>query len=324
MAKYFIGIDVGGSAIKAVITDSGFNVVTTGRITVEATGGFGRLAEKMVKLINDMLKKAGTGMEEVHGMGIGLPGLVDVDKGLSLDLKNLKWDNVDVAGYFSGCFNIPVFIDNDGNINALGEQYFGAGIGVADLIVITLGTGVGAGIIMGGELLRGVRNLAGEVGHMTIQKDGELCSCGNKGCFESYCSAKSMVNEARRILSNDNTSVLWELTNGNIANLTAEMLDRGYGLNDSVSVRVISGMIDYLSIGLASLIHIFNPAKIIIGGGVSGMIEKLLVPLRQSVERKLMNVDLQRCSIEIAQLGGDAGMMGACVLTARKLGLAIF
>jgi glucokinase len=278
----------------------------------------------MVNMVNEMLKKAGAGMQDVYGIGIGLPGLVDVDNGISLDLKNLKWDNVNIAGYFSSYFNVPVFIDNDGNINSLGEKYFGAGIGVEDLIMITLGTGVGAGIIVGGQLLRGVRNLAGEIGHMTIQKDGELCSCGNKGCFESYCSAKSMVNEAKRLLSIDNTSVLWKLANGNVANLTAEMIDRGYGLNDSVCVRVAGRMTEYLSIGLASLIHIFNPAKIIIGGGVSGMIDRHLVPLRQSVESKLMNAGLQHCSIEIAQLGGDSGMMGACILAAKKMGFSNF
>jgi glucokinase len=321
MAKYYIGVDVGGTAIKAVLADSAFNSLITSRIPTEAAKGYEYIAANMMDMLAVMLEKAEACSRDLYGISIGLPGLVDVENGVSLDLKNLKWDHIRIAEHFSGRFNVPVFIDNDGNLNALGEKYLGAGTGVDDFILITLGTGVGAGIISGGELLRGAGNFAGEIGHMIIQKDGAPCSCGSKGCFESYCSAKSIVNAAKQLAAADRASVLWSLTNGDMENLTAEMLHRGFELKDGVCVHVIDRMIEYLGIGLASLIHIFNPARIIIGGGVSGMGEKLLAPLREKVKRRLMNPELQSCGIEAARLGGNAGMMGACILTAKKLGL---
>ena len=321
MEKYYIGVDVGGTAIKAVLTDAAFNALASSRIPTEASEGYEHISANMMNMLAALLAEAGVSGSDLYGICIGLPGLVDIKNGISLDLKNLRWDNIPIAEHFSRHFHVPVFIDNDGNLNALGEKYFGAGVGVDDFILITLGTGVGAGIIAAGELLRGAGNFAGEIGHMIIQKGGAPCPCGNNGCFESYCSATGIVNEAKRLALSDAASVLWELANWDMENLTAEMLDAGFELNDGVCRQVVGSLIEYLAAGLASLIHIFNPAKIIIGGGVSGMGDKLLIPLRSEVERRLMNAGLQSCGIETARLGGNAGMMGACVLTAKKLGV---
>lgn len=318
--KYYIGVDVGGTSVKAIITDHLFHILHKKITPTEAIKGHEYVLSKIIKLIEDLIMIANVDISHISGIGIGLPGLVDIKNGISIELPNLGWKNIQTSEPFETYFNVPVFIDNDGNINAFGEKYFGAGKGINDLILLTLGTGVGGGIFVAGELLRGVNNLAAEVGHIIIQKHGEKCSCGGRGHFESYCSAKSMIRKAKELAMNNKQCILWELTNGNLDNLTAQMLDIGFDRNDKVCMDIIYETAQYLSLGLAGLINIFNPEVIIIGGGVSGSGERLLNPARKLISVHLLNVEAQSCRIELAQLGSEAGMLGACALVAKKIG----
>jgi glucokinase len=222
--------------------------------------------------------------------------------------------DVDVAKPLKDFFGVPVYIENDGNVMLLGEQYFGAGKGSGDILALGLGTGMACGISVEGRLLHGRNHVAAEVGHMVIDSEGgEQCVCGKRGCFESCCSATAMKRYARRFASDSPKSLLHEYCGGNIPAIDGGMIDRGFDAGDEVCKKVYDIFTDKLSVGLVNLINIFNPEIIVIGGGVAHAGDRLLVPVREKVRKSLMH-PVQECPIVAGRLLSRAGVMGACRL----------
>ena len=219
-------------------------------------------------------------------------------------------------------FGVPVFAENDANVNALGEMHFGAGKGYKDILLITLGTGLGCGIISGGKLLHGKSHVAAEAGHMVIETNGDQCICGKRGCFESCCSGTALTRYARRLALEYSETSLVRYSDGNLFAINGEMIQRGFDEGDLVCKKVLEVFSQKLSVGLTNLINLFNPGIVIISGGVSRLGDRILIPTRKLVEDNLMH-PIQKCEIVQGQLDNEAGVMGACSLAAEALDIPI-
>jgi len=288
--KYIAGIDLGGTTIQTVLTDEDYNVIAKAKADTLAKEGPDAVIGRMMDAIDQLLKDAGLNRDDLIGIGLGIPGLMDIRNGVSVFAGNLGWENVQVLQPFRERFKVPVYMDNDVRVNALGEWYFGAGRGVKNMVLLTLGTGVGAGIIIDGKMLRGPQSAAGEVGHTIIVEDGPECTCGSRGCLEVYTSATAMMRRCRELMMKNSDSLLWKLCDGDIDKLKANMVDRAYDEFDSVARQVMNETAYYLGIGLTNVVNIFNPELVVIGGGLSKAGERLLGPAREFVNKRAMVV----------------------------------
>ncbi len=315
--NYYIGIDLGGTNIKAMIMSDKFQVVCKNSLSTPSQKSPENIFGVIINLIESMLKDSSVCIDDVLGIGIGIPGLTDSRVNKVFNAPNLFWIDQYVGKPLKDYFKKPIYTENDGNVNALGEMHFGAGKGFRHIILLTLGTGVGSGIILDGRLLHGASHVAGEAGHMVIESGGELCSCGKRGCFESSCSATAMIKHARKLVTEKPDTVLLKYASGDINSITCEMIDQGFDVGDALSIEIIETFAKKLSIGLVNLINLLNPEIIIISGGLSNSGDRILNLTRKLVEESLMH-PIQRCSIVVGELGSDAGVMGACSVVAAS------
>ncbi|MDK2903748.1 MAG: glucokinase, partial [Clostridiales bacterium] len=269
--------------------------------------------------IDHVLEESDLSKKDLLGIGLGIPGLMDIEKGISLFAGNLSWENIQVLQPFKDRFQVPVYMDNDVRVNALGEWYFGAGRGVKNMVLITLGTGVGAGIIIDGKMLRGPQSAAGEVGHMIIVEDGPACTCGSRGCLEVFASATGMMRRCKELMLENRDSLLWQMCDGDIDKVRTYMIDKAHDQGDKVGRQVMAETAYYLGIGLTNVVNIFNPELVVIGGGVSKAGERLLGPARDFVNKRAMVVQRQHYKLVTAQMLDEAGMLGACTLVKENL-----
>jgi glucokinase len=320
--KYIVGIDLGGTNIKAVVVNTDFEVVARKSIATP----FQKPKEDTFSVINhhveDMLYDGFIDKKNLLGIGFGIPGLTDSRNNVAYNIPFLGWTNTDMGEPLKIHFGVPVFAENDANVNALGEMHFGAGKGYQDILLITLGTGLGCGIITGGKLLHGKSHVAAEAGHMVIETNGDQCICGKRGCFESCCSGTALTRYARRLALEYSETSLVRYSDGNLFAINGEMIQRGFDEGDLVCKKVLEVFSQKLSVGLINLINLFNPGIVIISGGVSRLGDRILIPTRKLVEENLMH-PIQKCDIVQGQLDNEAGVMGACSLAAEALDIPI-
>ncbi|MDK2992827.1 MAG: glucokinase [Clostridiales bacterium] len=317
--KYIAGIDLGGTTIQTVLTDEDYNIVTKYKSDTLAKEGPAAVIGRMMDAIDHVLEESNLSKKDLLGIGLGIPGLMDIEKGISLFAGNLSWENIQVLQPFKDRFQVPVYMDNDVRVNALGEWYFGAGRGVKNMVLITLGTGVGAGIIIDGKMLRGPQSAAGEVGHMIIVEDGPACTCGSRGCLEVFASATGMMRRCKELMLENRDSLLWQMCEGDIDKVRTYMIDKAHDQGDKVGLQVMAETAYYLGIGLTNVVNIFNPELVVIGGGVSKAGERLLGPAREFVNKRAMVVQRQHYKLVAAQMLDEAGMLGACTLVKENL-----
>ncbi len=314
--QYVIGVDIGGTNTKIIVMDASERILQRNSVPT-VIGSPSKSLLCIADAVEYSIKQLNM-TRQVSGIGIGVPGPTNNKLGIAYYVPNLNWHDVDIRTFFKQRFNCPVSVENDGNINLLGEWHFGAGKGFTDLILITLGTGLGGGILVNGSLLHGASSLAGEIGHMVIEPSQETCSCGNTGCWESFCSGRAMLRNARTVLPQYEHSLLLGYANNNLDQLTPKMILTGYRNNDLCSKVIVEKFVHYLSIGIVNLIHIFNPQKIILGGGISQASDIFLEPLNHEVLKRLMDSKMQ-CAIDCGDLLENAGAMGACYLALSTL-----
>lgn len=316
MGKYYIGIDIGGTNLKAGLVDEAGTLLATAKTPVNWVS-----ADAFVKTLAELsvaaAEKAGVEKSEICAVGMGVPGGVDTEKGTILYTCNIQLSDLPITERFRCHLDVPVYLENDANCAALGELYAGAGRGCKDLIVITLGTGVGAGIILNGKLLRGVNGAAGEVGHMVIEHGGVDCPCGRQGCWEQYSSAPALRRLTREAMAEHPESALWEHCGGDLSKIggrSAFEVARKTG--DETAKAVCELYVSYLGRGIVNLINIFQPEMLCIGGGVSNEEDSaLLHPLQKIVERERFSQYCEKQTRVVkAQLGNDAGIIGAAFL----------
>ncbi|MDR2053575.1 MAG: ROK family protein [Treponema sp.] len=319
--RFLIGIDAGGTNIKIMIMTSRFEVTAFNSIPTGCERGYEIVSDAVIAEIERMFAENGIGNPAVAAVAMGLPGTVFSVEQKTGFLSVLMWNDFNPCKKIGEHFNAVYRIDNDANLNALGEYRFGIREQVENMILLTIGTGVGGGIIINRQLYRGIKNQAAEFGHMTIAADSdEICLCGQYGHFESYCSGSALKRYTLKHLPDYPRSLLnsYMAEKGGYDNA---MIDRGVMAGDPFCTEVFNRYIKYFAIGIGNLMKLFNPELIVIAGGIANAGELLLAPLREQARTTLMDPDHQGCPIKKSLLGTKAGVYGACALAAETAGL---
>lgn len=313
MKKFRIGVDVGGTNIKLALVDNQGNISFSDTIPTRAEMGYEYTVNAMIEAIRNIINNSKISSGSVEGIGFGFPGQIDYTNGIVRHTTNIPgWDDIPLSKIIEKEFNIPTRIDNDVRCATIGEFYYGAGKGCQNLVCITVGTGIGGGIILNGKIIRGASNSAGEIGHMKLNmNDGPLCGCGDRGCFEAFVSGPSIVSMAQEYISGGKSTKYRELANPDI---TPYIVAQAANQGDAVAKRIFTIMGEYLGIGLANTVNLLNPEKIIIGGGVAEAGDVLFDPIRETINKRALAISAEAVQIVPAQLGNTAGLIGASLL----------
>lgn len=315
--NYYAGIDLGGTNIKCGIVDEEGKIIIQESVPTHSEKGFSYVAETMANLV---IKLARANKIDVKAVGVGSPGMIDGERGAVVYSNNLAWQKVSLAAELKNRLRIPVRITNDANAAAFGEYACGAGSEYKSVVLITLGTGIGSGIVLNGKLYEGSAGAGAELGHEVIRMGGEKCACGRRGCFEAYASATALIRQTKRAMEKDRQSTLWRLCEGDINNVNGKTAFDGAAAGDKTAKRVISNYRRYLSEGLANIANTFRPEAILIGGGISAQGENLTKPLQKRVDKLMLGHGAYApVKILTASLGNDAGLVGAAMLAKEKI-----
>lgn len=313
---YTIGIDLGGTNIVASVVDDDYNIIGTSKTPTNSPRSADDIFDDIADVCEEAVKTAGLTMEDIDSVGMGTPGTVNQD-GVIEFANNLAFNNVPARTMLAKRINKPeekVFIENDANCAALGEAYAGCGNGAKDFVAVTLGTGVGSGVIIGGKIVNGVNYAGGECGHMVIVVDGEQCSCGRKGCWEAYASATALIRQTKKAMEEYPDSLMHKLAKeeGKVSGRTAFDAMR---LGDIAGIKVVDDYIKYVACGLINIVNALQPEIICIGGGICNEGETLMKPLRRFVQSERYSIHSKiQTKIVKAELGNDAGVIGAALL----------
>ena len=313
---YTLGIDLGGMSIKAGICDENGNILHQDSCPTVLTEGGDRIVADMADLCRKVIADAGLTVDAIAYAGIASPGINDCDRGIIVYSCNIPTFQFPIAQKLSALTGIErIYIDNDANAAAKGEAVFGAAKGYKDSVFITLGTGVGGGVIIDGKVLTGCNFAGAEMGHMVIVHDGLPCSCGRKGCLECYASATALIRQTKQKMREHPESLLWELTGGDLEKASGRTPFEAMRRGDAAATAVVQTYAGYLACGITNFINIFQPDVLSIGGGVSNARDDLLNPVRAIVEKEQYSRDCEKKTIiKIAELGNRAGIVGAAAL----------
>ncbi len=312
---YRIGVDLGGTNIAVGVIDENFKIIGRGKVKTRAPRPAEAIFDSIKEAVDMAVVNAGINYDEIKSIGIGTPGSVNKDTGAIEFSNNLKFHNVPAKAMLEERLKKPVYLENDANAAALGEAVAGCGHGVKDFVAVTLGTGVGSGIIIDGKIYRGSNFCGGEMGHMVINVDGIPCNCGRKGCWEKYASATALISQAVEAMQNDKSSLLWQTCDGDLNKVDGKSIFEALDMGDETAKAVVNRYLYYVAIGIANVINALQPEAVCVGGGISGQGEKILKPIRDMVkaERYSVYADKQ-ADIIPAALGNDAGIIGAALL----------
>ncbi len=312
--KNRIGIDVGGTNVKIALVDDRGKIIYSNSVPTRAEMGYEYTVNNIKQAIYDLMKETKLTTKDIEGIGFGFPGQVDYKAGIVRNAPNIPgWVEVPIAKLIEDEFKIPTRVDNDVRCAALGELNYGAGKGCENLICITVGTGIGSGLIINGKLVRGATNAAGEIGHIKLQiHDGPICGCGDTGCLEAFASGPSIVAMAEDYIRGGKSTKFREMASG--GEISPYIVCEAAKAGDPVAKRIFTIMGEYIGIGLASVVNLLNPEKIIVGGGVADAGDLLLDPLRETLKKRAMKIAGAAVEVVPAQLGNTAGVIGASLL----------
>jgi len=317
----FVGVDVGGTSIKGGVTDDTGKVLGAVSLPTEAHKGQQHGLEQMVATVRQAIAAAGIGMERIAAIGVATPGTMDIPGGVILDPPNLKpWRNVPVRDHIHNTFQLPTAFQNDANAAAMGEFWTGAGKGMHSMVLFTLGTGVGGGIILGDLVIEGEHSHGGELGHQRIELTRpRQCGCGRLGCLEAYASATAVVKRTQEALgqSPDGTSSLHGLLRGH-GGITARDVFAAADVGDGLADKIVEDTAFYLAVGATNMMHTIDPNMVVFGGGMIAAGQTFLARIRKYVQQLAFPVPAGKVRIEFASLGSDAGFVGAAAC-ARQL-----
>lgn len=326
-----VGVDLGGTQVRVAVLQG-----ATLRARVDLLTGENPLPDRLFPRIYDAIQQAcaqaGTRSEQIAGIGIGSPGPLNSETGVVFDPPNLPgWHNVPLRDLFARHHGLPVVVENDANTAALGEYLFGAGRGSRNMVYLTVSTGIGGGVILDGKILGGVSGTAAELGHITIDRHGERCNCGNIGCLESIASGTAIARRAKELMAEDPDFLRWiqekwlshaamveHMGEGEASDwntfVDARLIGEAAAEGNAGACEIMNTAAEALGIGLINVLHIFNPELIILGGGVAQAGALLIEPALRIVQERAMKVPREACRIVQAHLGADAGLVGAGAL----------
>ncbi|HYE81491.1 MAG TPA: ROK family protein [Clostridia bacterium] len=310
-----VGIDLGGTAIKAGLVDRTGRILIQSSIDTKVGRDYKLIIGDMIKQIEKLLSDHGSRVEDIESIGIGAPGLMNYKSGYVIYCTNLFWNNIPLGAELQEYFRKPVYIENDATVAGLAESLFGSTKGVSDSVFLTIGTGIGSGIIINHKVYSGGHFAGSEIGHMIIGDNFYDCNCGNNGCLETFASATAMIKYAAHRLEKDGVkSVIMDKAAGFVENINAKIIFDAAKEGDSLGKETVDRMIRYLSIGIINICNILDPEIIAIGGGVSKAGDYLIERLKSEVEKMFFTPNIKYGDIVLAQLGNEAGILGAAFL----------
>lgn len=311
--KKYIGVDIGGMSVKYGLVNENGNILA--KRTVKTEGTADSVIDTLGKALVAFLEENGLKKEEIEGVGIGCPGAITAATGTVEYSNNLGWKNVKLTDGLKKYLDTEYKVSNDANVAALGEATFGAAKEFSDVIMLTLGTGVGGGIVLGNKLYEGNESKGAELGHAVLVLGGEECTCGRKGCIEAYCSASALIRDTKRAMLRDTDSKMWDYANNDIHNVNGRTAFAMARENDPAAVQVVNDYIMYLSESIMNYCNIFRPQAVVLGGGISGEGKYLIDRVAQYCkERNYGYQGTPEVKILAATLGNDAGIIGAAAL----------
>ena len=305
-----IGVDLGGTNVSSAVVDDDGRISHQARLSVAGSRTAGEVIDRLVACVGMTMESCGR--DRVAGVGVGTPGLIIEDTGTVVYAPNVpEWENLPLRSLLQERMGLPVTIENDANAAAIGEHWVGGAAGYANIVCITLGTGVGGAIIMNNEVWRGSNGAGGEIGHMTVVENGRMCGCGAPGCLEAYASATAIAGQAREQLRSGRESALSELCGGDMDRIDAAMIAEAAGRGDDMAREVMHSSATLLGTAVSSLTNLLNPELFVIGGGVIRAGDLVFDPIRAEVARRAYKWSASILKIVPARLGDDAGIIGA-------------
>ncbi len=312
---YKLGIDLGGTNIVAGVVDENFKIIGIGRRKTNISGGAEAIADDMAAATFDAIKDANLTLDDIEDMGIGAPGTVDSETGNIPFSNNLYFYDVPLGDMMEQRVGKKFYIENDANAAAYGEYIAGAGKGSNHFVAITLGTGVGSGIIIDGKILSGSNHAGGEMGHSVIVMNGEKCTCGRHGCWEAYASATALIGQTKQAMIRYPESIMWDICNRDLDTVDGKTAFDAAEKGDVAAKYVVDRYIEYIAVGIANVVNAFQPDMVCIGGGVSKQGDVLIKPIKQFVNGENFARNITKdVVIKTATLGNDAGIIGAAYL----------
>ncbi|MFH1644829.1 MAG: ROK family protein [Candidatus Omnitrophota bacterium] len=313
----FLGIDFGGTFVKLALIGSDGRIFKKRSFPTSEYGTKEALINELKRMIVLLVRE---NKIVLKGIGIGVPGQVDYEKGLIHNLTNVKgWKKVPLKGILSKHFQVPVSMDNDGNAAALGEMLWGAAKSYSNILAVTLGTGVGGGIIINGEVYRGAGFVAGEIGHMVIDMNGPACNCGSNGCLESFVGNRAIVDYAINKVKNNKKAMLIKMCKGDFKSITPKLIDEAARKGDVLAISIWEDIASILGVGLSNLVNILNPQIIVIGGGVSKTGKFFFDRIKSTIKEKALKANLAGLKVVRAKFVDDAGVVGSAALIKREI-----
>ena len=317
--KYYAGIDLGGTFIKAGIVDGDGNLLVSDKVPTAPGGDYAAVVNDMAGLVRKLTGELSIDSSMLEGVGIGAPGSIDSERGVIVYSNNLKWKDVPITDMLVRELGLPVRVTNDANAAALGESYLGASKGCRSSVLITLGTGVGSGIVLDGKLYEGKCSAGAEIGHTVIKAGGKKCTCGRKGCLEAYASASALIRQAKQAMKRNPQSALWKICGGDITKVDGKAVFDAVRKGDIAAKAVLDKYAEYLAAGLIDVANLLRPDMILIGGGISAAGDLLLEPLKKIFDKEVFGGNsYATVSLGLAELGNDAGIFGAARLAGLK------
>ena len=314
--KYTIGVDIGGTNIVVGIIDENYKVVIKESFKTNAPRSAGEICEDIISSYKNLALKTGISSDELTEIGIACPGIIK--KGVVVSATNLKFTDIPLKEIMEEKSGLRCEVCNDANAVALAEYIISGDDDIHSLVAVTIGTGIGGGIVIDGKIIDGFNGAGAELGHITVEKDGRKCACGSKGCLETYCSASALVKETKKAMIDHTDSKLWEICN-DINAVDGKTVFRASELGDKVSEQVLDTFLNYLSIGVINMITLLQPEILVIGGGMSKEKDALIEPLKKLVIENSLTKNLtEKTTIKTAVLFNDAGLVGAAAYIRSK------
>lgn len=321
MSRKYIGCDLGGTNLRAGIVDPESGCVSHLHTTATlAREGHDAVMERMASLIEDTIQDSRISKDEIGGIGIGVPGVLDLERGLTLFLPNLAgtWPNVPLRETIARATGKPVALLNDVRAITYGEWRFGAGRGVDTMACFAIGTGIGGGLIINGQLHLGIGGTGGELGHQTIDFNGPPCGCGNRGCLEAFASGPAIASMGMKAVTQGRTTIIGELVNFDLNKITPDIIARAAHMDDEIAQTILEDAGTYIGVAAANVCVCLGPRKIVIAGGVSRIGEPILAPIRRTIAQRVTIMPVEQVNVVQAELGDDAGVIGAALWAASQ------
>lgn len=318
-AGYVVGVDLGSFFVRVVVADINGNLVFKVQTETELSQGREGVLNRTFKLVDKAMRESRVPRNSIKGIGIGHSGVIDIERGIVLSLPRagqmLEWKNVPLRAMFEEKFELPCALEDTVRTRALAEKHFGLGMQISDFIYIDVGMGIGAALFIGDEIYRGPGGDAGEFGHMTVDERGPLCSCGNNGCVEALASCAAIIASARAAVERGVNTKIRELSQGNLENISIEIIAKAAMENDSLAFRVLHDAVSHIAVALADVVNLLNPRVIIFGGALfQSAPQFLLDELRRPMKQRALEKAANEVELKVSALGSEAGALGAARL----------